>query len=69
MYNVDVNYRATLVEEIAHIHFSDLTWLDLAGNNIESIEGLPRVYMAQMKEMFLRTYVVTKGTTISLQWE
>jgi hypothetical protein len=48
MHNVDDNERATIVKEIAHIHFTVLTNLDLAGNRIESIEGLARVQMARI---------------------
>ena len=53
--DVDGNRRATLVKEIAHINFTTLACLNLAGNNIESIEGLPRVQMAQVTEITLCT--------------
>jgi hypothetical protein len=46
--NSGENNRATLVQEIAHIHFTDLIRLILSGNMIESIEGLARVQMAHI---------------------
>ena len=49
MGDVDDNHRATVVKEIAHISFPALTWLHLGGNNIESIEGLPRMQLPQME--------------------
>ena len=45
-----------MVKEIAHIHFTDLTHLDLGGNRIESIEALARVQMAHIEFMVLGTY-------------
>ena len=55
MDNVDNNDRATIVKEIAHIHFTVLTSLYLGGNRIESIEGLARVHMAHIKVVGLCT--------------
>ena len=49
MGNVDYNHRATLVKEIAHIHFTALTELYLGDNKIESVEGLARVHMAHIQ--------------------
>jgi hypothetical protein len=56
MDNVDENHRATLVKEIAHIHFTALTRLYLGGNWIESVEGLARVQMPQIECVDLSTY-------------
>jgi hypothetical protein len=56
MGNVGDNQRATIVKEIAHIHFTTLTILELDGNNIESIAGLVRVQMAYIKRVHLCTY-------------
>ena len=56
MDNVDDNGRATLVKEIAHIHFTALTTLWLGRNSIESVEGLARVHMAHIQFVFLGTY-------------
>ena len=50
------NHRATIVKEIAHIHFTALTTLRLGGNRIESVEGLARVHMAQIETVDLGTY-------------
>ena len=44
-----------MVKEIAHIHFTALTQLVLGGNRIESVEGLARVRMTHIKDMFLCT--------------
>ena len=56
MGNVDNNNRATIVKEIAHIHFTGLTRLMLNGNWIESVEGLARVHMAHIQSVDLGTY-------------
>ena len=56
MGNVVNNDRATILKEIAHIHFTALTTLHLADNSIESVEGLARVHMAHIKSVFLCTY-------------
>jgi hypothetical protein len=56
MDNLDNNERATLMREIAHIHFTALTFLHLGDNRIESIEGLARVQMAHIKYVNLCTY-------------
>ena len=56
MGNVDYNHRATLVKEIAHIHFTALTYLFLGSNRIESVEGLARVHMAHIQYVDLGTY-------------
>jgi hypothetical protein len=61
MDNVENNYRATIVREIAHIHFTALTKLQLGGNKIESIEGLTRVHMAQIQIVSLCTYTASIG--------
>ena len=53
MDNVDDNHRATIIKEIAHIHFTALTHLFLRGNRIESVEGLTRVQIPRIKIMFL----------------
>ena len=45
-----------MVKEIAHIHFTALTYLQLSDNSIESIEGLARVQMAHIKVVVLGTY-------------
>ena len=56
MGNVDRNHRATLVKEIAHVHFTALTTLWLGDNRIESVEGLARVHMAHIQSVKLGTY-------------
>jgi hypothetical protein len=55
MGNVVNNDRATVVKEIGHIHFVALTWLHLADNRIESIEGLARVQMPHTTKLYLST--------------
>jgi hypothetical protein len=56
MDNLDNNQRATLVKEIAHIHFTALTDLYLGDNRIESVEGLARVQMPHIELVNLSTY-------------
>ena len=43
--DIDNNKRPTIIKEIAHVHFSALTVLNLTSNNIDSIEGLCGVRM------------------------
>ena len=45
------------MREIAHIHFTALIFLDLGGNAIESIEGLPQVQMPHICRLYLCTHV------------
>ena len=61
MDNADNNYRATIVKEIAHIHFTVLTELQLGGNRIESVEGLVRVHLAHLKYVFLSISIDSIG--------
>ena len=61
MGNVEKNNRATLVKEIAHIHFTALTYLQLGGNRIESVEGLARVHMPHIQSVSLGTYTDNIG--------
>jgi hypothetical protein len=56
MGNVGENERATIVKDIAHIHFTTLTVLVLDGNNIESVAGLVRLQMAYIEIVGLGTY-------------
>ena len=56
MDNVGCNDRATLVKEIAHLHFTALTYLVLTGNRIECVEGLARVQMPHIEQVGLGTY-------------
>ena len=56
MENAEFNLRATIVEEIAHIHFNTLTCLSLGGNKIDSIEGLYRVEMPHICILHLCRY-------------
>ena len=61
MDNVGYNGRATLVKEIAHLHFTALTLLSLTGNRIESVEGLVRVQMSHIECVNLGTYTDNIG--------
>jgi hypothetical protein len=62
MDNVDENQRATLMKEIAHIHFTTLIDLCLAGNRVESVEGLARVQMPQIEFVSLCAYTDNIGS-------
>lgn len=53
--HVDNNHRATLLNEILHIHFSHLVELRIMGNNIESVEALPTASMPCMQSLYLCT--------------
>ena len=59
MGNLGNNQRATLMKEIAHIRFSHLTKLELYGNEIESIEGVGRVSLPHLQNLFLSTSLVS----------
>ena len=54
--DVGKNYRATVLKEIAHIHFTRLIILHLGKNMIESVEGLPHVQMEHLQWLNLSTY-------------
>ena len=58
MGNVDNNNRATIAKEIAHVHFTALTELQLGCNRIESIEGLARVHMVYIETVGLSRYTL-----------
>jgi hypothetical protein len=45
----ECNGRVAVVRDIARMNFPLLTILHLDRNQIESIEGLPNVYMPQIK--------------------
>ena len=44
------------MKEIAHIHFTALTYLELGCNSIESVEGLARVQMEHIECVHLCKY-------------
>ena len=52
----ECNGRVAVVRDIAHMNFPLLTVLHLDRNQIESIEGLPYVYMPQIKSLLLGRY-------------
>ena len=43
------------MREIAHIHFTALSYLNLGGNRVDSIEGLCRVQMPHLCDLLLCT--------------
>ena len=55
MAKVDHNGRAKILKDIGHISFPVLTSLILHGNEITSIDGLPRVDMLQLNYLGLST--------------
>ena len=53
-YKAGKNGRATLVEEISHVHF---TSLNLQGNGISSVEALPNVPMPHIIKLSVGTLI------------
>jgi hypothetical protein len=51
--DADSNQRATLLQEIAHVHFPALTILSVWDNQIQSIEALSSVDMPQIQTLRL----------------
>jgi hypothetical protein len=39
------NFRVELLKDISHISFLKLTKLSISDNGIESVEGIPNIYM------------------------
>ena len=62
MDNEGDNHRPTVVQEIAHIHFTTLARLNLINNDIESIEGLTRLQMPHIVSLYLGTHGDNIGT-------
>lgn len=48
--------RATVGKDIDHIRFTALAFINVAGNRIESIEGMERVQMPHISWVSLGTY-------------
>ena len=69
MNNIEYNERSTVLKDIVHINFTNLTYLQLGGNQIESIEGLPRVQMPHIQHLFLCTRLIIQASIASLQYE
>jgi hypothetical protein len=58
---LEYNHRATIVKEIAHIHFTALLGLNLACNSIESVEGLAHIHIPKLQKLVLCTWVDNTG--------
>jgi hypothetical protein len=56
MHDADYNHRLTAIQEISHINFTALTMLNLTGNNLQSIEGLPNLHIPHIQLLFLCTH-------------
>lgn len=52
----EYNHRPNIFADISHLTFANLTALWVAGNMIESVEGLSSVYMPQISKLYLRTW-------------
>jgi hypothetical protein len=63
--NIASNRRATLVRELAHVHFPALTVLNLLGNCIQSIEELVRIDMPRLEKISLGLQPITQAATAS----
>ena len=57
------NSRASLVKEITHIHWKNLTELRMYGNQMESLEELPRVSMLCLEQLSLGIFSLDQKTT------
>ena len=54
-YTSEYNHRTNILADISHLHFTNLSALWVAGNMIESVEGLSSLYMPQISKLYLRT--------------
>lgn len=43
----------SILKEIGHIDFADLQYLKISGNGLESIEGINRIWMPVLKELWM----------------
>ena len=48
-----------IIKEVAHIHFSKLRSLNLAGNNLMSIEDIGKLLAPALKRLFVCRLLVT----------
>ena len=55
-YNLDRNKEKRILKEIEGIEFPHLQILDLEGNELESVEGLNRMFFPQLKELVLSNW-------------
>jgi hypothetical protein len=68
MADIDNNYKETMLEEILHLHFTRLKYLNLANNLLQSIEPLCRVQMPHIENLSMGTCLATEATMISHGW-
>ena len=68
IHNSGNNKRTTLLKELSHIRFPSLMRLVLWENALTSIEGIGRISMPQVGEIFLCTTVVRQTGTRSGGW-
>ena len=59
------NHHPTIMGDILHIRFPYLSELNLANNDIASLEGIHSLMMPNLEELYLRRYSPTKTTTKS----
>jgi hypothetical protein len=65
MADIDNNYRETMLEEILHLHFTHLKYLNLDNNLLQSMEALCRVYMPHIEDLSMGTCLATEATMTS----
>jgi hypothetical protein len=53
---VNNDYCMTLLQDITHIDFINMTELSVSLNRIQTIEGLERVHMPQIFKLAISTY-------------
>jgi hypothetical protein len=51
------NDRVQILKEISHIKFMNLTYLSVAGNHIQSVEGIAAIHIPNMQVIHLRKYI------------
>jgi hypothetical protein len=51
--NADWNRREEVIKDITHLQFTHLIFINLLGNSIVSIEGLPLISMPQLQTLHL----------------
>ena len=59
--DIDANHYSPILRDIQHITFENMTYLDVWGNRLESIEGLYRMRMPQLRILHICILGLIKG--------
>ena len=59
--NEGENQHPSIIKDIRLISFPQLRILNLSQNKIESVEGVPRMWMPRLQELYICTFFVNAG--------